>query len=215
MQPGDPLLRRAERGQPRDRATLTFSEVVFEDTAASLSVGGSACRSLSPNRVACARVGRLNSDVFVGLGQAEPEPTDDVLTTSPDGCVGPRGTAPRDCGVRALGGPGSDQLSGGDAGDRLEGGPGADQLDGGGGEDGLDGGGGSDLLTGGTGDDSLAGGTSSDRLDGGEGQDSAFWGQRAAPVRVTLDDSAPDGSAGEDDQLVSIEGAGGGRATTC
>jgi hypothetical protein len=75
---------------------------------------------------------------------------------------------------------------------------GDDRLAGGAEEDVLDGGAGADALDGGPGDDDLAGGPGADDLRGGDGTDRVrFPGPLAQ--RVTLDDVADDGGAGEGD----------------
>lgn len=110
---------------------------------------------------------------------------------------------------------GDDDLVGGEGRDRLAGGPGRDvlrgdgqddELDGGADDDALDGGPQRDLLHGGDGDDLLDGGPGSatlDDLSGGEGTDLVSYATRQAPVRVSLDDVADDGQAGERDDVRS------------
>ncbi len=110
------------------------------------------------------------------------------------------------------GGSGADALDGGPGDDRVNGGADADALTGGSGADRLDGAGGADTADGGTGDDSLAGGSSGDRLLGGEGTDRADYSAAPVPVRITLDDRADDGAAGNDFVAPDVERLLGGSA---
>ena len=127
------------------------------------------------------------------------------------------------------GGPGDDTLVGNEYSDGLDGGPGADVIRSGGGADGISGGPGRDLLEGGAGDDFLAVDDNphtrfspesartdyapeADRADGGPGVDLVSWWHTTHPVEVDLADPGPDGSAGEGDVVVAIEGVWGGRA---
>jgi hypothetical protein len=92
-------------------------------------------------------------------------------------------------------------LSGTPGADTLSGGPAADVLSGFAGDDRLRGGGGDDVLDGGPGNDDLA---------GGAGTDAASYGGAGA-VRVTIDDLADDGAAGEHDNVqVDVEDVYGG-----
>jgi hypothetical protein len=87
----------------------------------------------------------------------------------------------------------------------LAGTPGSDTLVGGPAADVLSGLGGDDRLSGGKGDDVLDGGPGNDDLAGGRGTDAASYGGAAA-VRVTIDDLADDGAAGEHDNVqVDVE----------
>jgi hypothetical protein len=120
---------------------------------------------------------------------------------------------------QAHGGQGADRLRGFGTGD---GGAGADTitgtrrpdfLSGGDGEDRLKGGGGDDLLSG---DEPRRGGYADDAvpaadvIDGGPGTDVAAY-ERGQAVTVDLSDPGPDGSPGEGDRLIGIEGAYGGK----
>ena len=69
---------------------------------------------------------------------------------------------------------------------------------------------GSQSLFGLEGDDFLQGGEGTDTLDGGPGRDLASYGERTQAVTVTLDGQDNDGIPGEDDRLLSIEGARAG-----
>ena len=93
-------------------------------------------------------------------------------------------TCPGADAAAVLGEEGDDRLSGGAEDDVLDGGPGADVLDGG------------------AGDDDLTGGAGADDLRGGEGTDRVrFPGPLAQ--RVSLDEVADDGGAGENDNARS------------
>jgi hypothetical protein len=96
-------------------------------------------------------------------------------------------------------------------------GPGNDTVFGGLAADNLDGGGGIDTLKGRAGDDRLFDGDTtaspdSDVLDGGSGNDRVEYWLRTAPVIVDLNAPNTAGQAGENDKLLSIEGAQGGSA---
>jgi Ca2+-binding RTX toxin-like protein len=106
-----------------------------------------------------------------------------------------------------LGGPGNDGASGYGGNDHLDGGPG---------DDGLTGGGGSDTVLGGEGTDKVSGegngkSVDADVVDGGPGYDTmeSEWTtvgrEGRGLVDVTLDGGAPDGYAGEGDDVRGIE----------
>jgi Ca2+-binding RTX toxin-like protein len=77
----------------------------------------------------------------------------------------------------------------------------------------LIGGNGNDTLTGGPGDDVLIGEGGSDTLTGRDGRDTADYSARTAPVSVSLDGSANDGEAGENDNVAGdVEILAGGSA---
>ena len=67
----------------------------------------------------------------------------------------------------------------------------------------LVGGNGNDTLTGGPGDDVLIGEAGADTLTGRDGRDTADYSARTAPVTVSLDGTAGDGEAGENDNVAS------------
>src|SRR3954454_344075 len=93
----------------------------------------------------------------------------------------------------------------------LSGDAGNDTLNGAEGSDSLSGGPGNDTLNGGDGFDFLDGGAGSDVLNGGAGQDTASYSGRTNPVNLSLDGSANDGEAGENDQIANdIESLDGG-----
>jgi Ca2+-binding RTX toxin-like protein len=105
------------------------------------------------------------------------------------------------------GGPGNDTVNGGAGNDRLDF-PGADPLE--------DQSAGADTLDGGDGNDQLYGGPASspeqpDTLVGGSGTDTADYGQRVAPLAVSLDGVPDDGEAGEGDNVApDVENVIGG-----
>jgi Ca2+-binding RTX toxin-like protein len=126
------------------------------------------------------------------------------------------------------GGGGSDTITGGDEHDEIWGAckwdPAdqcygfSDNINGGGGDDFLVGGNetpvfgiADDVIHGGPGDDSLEGGAGHDQLYGDGGTDIAFYGWRGKPVTATLDNTANDGAAGENDYIHhDVEGIQGG-----
>ncbi len=121
-------------------------------------------------------------------------------------------TAPAAAGgaCTEVGTAGADRLVGGAGNDVLCGLGGNDTLLGGGGADTLLGGGGRDTLSGGGGGDSLVGGTGADLLQGGTGTDTVSYADHSTPVTADLDGLADDGSAGERDQIQTVENLSGG-----
>jgi Ca2+-binding RTX toxin-like protein len=129
--------------------------------------------------------------------------------------------------VLAEGGAGSDTITGGNEKDEFWGAckfaPAdqcygfSDALNGGGGDDFLVGGSttpvfglAADTLHGGPGDDSLEGGYGPDQLWGDSGNDTVTYGFHPGPVTASLDDTANDGQAGENDYIHSdVEGIAG------
>lgn len=121
-----------------------------------------------------------------------------------------------------VGGDGDDLLGGGTGADRIDGSRGADLLVGRGGNDVLAGAAGADVLRGGLGDDTVLGGTEddaigtdpgADSLDGGAGFDAVSYGDRLAPVIITLDGVPNDGNLGEGDNVqATVERIGGSPA---
>lgn len=112
---------------------------------------------------------------------------------------------------RLSGGEGNDDLSGQAGEDTLTGGEGDDHIDGGIDSDSLDGGAGNDDLEGSDGDDVLVGGDGSDRLSGGAGSDLVSYAAQSAPLQLSIDDLANDGSDGERDDVRSdVEAVLGG-----
>ena len=93
----------------------------------------------------------------------------------------------------------------------IEGEDGNDVLAGGRGWNRIYGGPGNDTLTGGPNIDFLTGGTGADLLSGGGADDRVSYGDRTAPVSVTIDGVADDGEAGEADNVrPDVEYVGGG-----
>ena len=128
------------------------------------------------------------------------------------------GTGGRDvmCGLggrdRLRGNGGHDVVLGGGGGDLLQGKAGSDRLDGGPGNDRAFGGAGADDVRGGSGNDALGGGLGPDGLSGGSGRDIVVYGQRRAPVVVTIGAGANDGVASERDNVkADVESVQGGR----
>jgi Ca2+-binding RTX toxin-like protein len=154
--------------------------------------------------------GEAGDDVVVGGEQADRllgnDGEDDVQGQPGDDVVD--GGAGNDVltGDRPLGG-------GGVGNDFIFGGDGNDSITGEGGNDNLDGGRGNDHFFEDHRSDTSGGGA--DLLSGGAGVDEADYGFRTGAVRVSLDDKAGDGQAGEGDDVrtdvENVTGAGGGR----
>jgi Ca2+-binding RTX toxin-like protein len=116
------------------------------------------------------------------------------------------------------GGAGPDTITGNNRDNVLTGGAGIDTLSGGGGADrllgdfqGNSGTAFNDTLNGDAGDDSLLGGPGADDLNGGTGVDTADYSPDSTPVTVTVDGTADDGTAGENDNVkTDIEAVLGG-----
>lgn len=113
------------------------------------------------------------------------------------------------------GGNGADTISGGGENDLLVGNDQNDTLNGGDGDDDLRGGNQSDTLNGDAGDDLLWGGPHGDVVVGGAGEhDAADYRDYLSAVSVSLDGSANDGSAGENDNVQTDDVLGGPEADT-
>jgi Ca2+-binding RTX toxin-like protein len=120
----------------------------------------------------------------------------------------------------AMGGAGSDTITGNGVANTLQGGNGGDTLNGGGEDDRLIGDftfigapGAGDQLNGGTGDDVLSGGPAADDLDGAGGFDAADYTQIASPLAISINNVADDGTPGENDNVrTTIESVFGGSA---
>ena len=96
------------------------------------------------------------------------------------------------------------ELNGTDGDDTINGTPGADVILALAGNDSISAGGGADEIDGGPG---------ADDINGGQGTDAVLYGDRAAPVAVTLDGVANDGEAGESDNVhADVEEIYGGDA---
>ena len=102
-----------------------------------------------------------------------------------------------------------EKVIGGSGGDTLTGSAGVNTIAGGLGNDQLFGGDANDTLTGGDGDDTLDGENGADSLWGENGLDTATYAARSAAVTVTLDDTANDGVAGENDNVFTENILGG------
>jgi Ca2+-binding RTX toxin-like protein len=116
---------------------------------------------------------------------------------------------------RIVGGSAGDTLTGDDSFlNSLEGRGGPDDLHGAGGVDLLDGGNGTDTIQGGDGDDEVINGAAPDGADtvmGGSGSDLSSYQDRLNALKVSLDNVADDGQAGENDDVrTSIEKVIGG-----
>jgi Ca2+-binding RTX toxin-like protein len=112
-----------------------------------------------------------------------------------------------------LGATGTQTIVGGDGGDRITGVGDADSFAGGAGRDILRGGAGNDSLEGGAGRDTVDGGPGTDGISGGDGTDTVTYEDRAGnePVAISLDGTANDGAAGENDAVgADVEDAIGG-----
>jgi Ca2+-binding RTX toxin-like protein len=101
-------------------------------------------------------------------------------------------------GLKLIGGPGADVLTGGAGDDMLDGRKGGDILRGGAGDDELIGGRGRDLIGGEAGDDLLRGGKGGDRLQGGAGDDVIFGGKRGDRISGGTGDDELSGGRGRD-----------------
>jgi hypothetical protein len=125
--------------------------------------------------------------------------------------------------ARVTGGDGNDRLSAarkvseGGSGAFLSGGPGDDRLIGSGFDDELHGGGGRDELYGRGGPDRLIDGDTSesgpgpDLLHGGTNDDAVLYSSRSRGVVVDLASRGPQGEPGENDTVVDVESAAGGK----
>jgi Ca2+-binding RTX toxin-like protein len=198
----------------RDVVTVTIvgPNVVVTDTGlGGVTPDGADCTALTPQAVYCPL--------------DPPDPAPPAEPTLPIGFVDYDGDGGNDeitlsaalAGSDLEGGEGDDVLVGGELADDLEGEEGNDQVIGNGGDDSVEGMAGNDALSGGEGNDTLAGGGNNaetggtDVLDGGPGLDDAGF-FRSKPVTLTLDDVANDGFPGENDNLISVEGAATGSA---
>ncbi|HVT78262.1 MAG TPA: calcium-binding protein [Acidimicrobiales bacterium] len=139
--------------------------------------------------------------VSTGAGLAAPT-SNGLLLVNPPSCNGIAATIVATGGV-TNGTSGNDVIAGSPGSDIIDGGGGNDVICGYGGDDVLAGGDGNDAIFGGAGTDSVTGGPGSDNLDGGLGFDTVNLGGGVAPQRVSLDDVANDGVAGENDNVHS------------
>jgi hypothetical protein len=212
---------------------------IWQITDASATLTAAApCAQIDERNVSCPAVqgGRLEGAAFtLGDGDDTLDVDADTLISSGDvlsadgGPGNDRFAVANNHWVSVSGGGDDDDFSG--AGRQgadlssllMNGGPGNDRLDGssGSGPDFLDGGGGQDQLFGRDGNDWLSDGDRDDadaarvpgpdRLDGGAGDDGLSYEKRTAGVTVNLASDTPAGAAGENDVVVSVESARGGR----
>jgi Ca2+-binding RTX toxin-like protein len=184
---------------------LTAGVVTYRDVVAT---AGRGCAAVDPGTVRCVLTGgaeRVRVDATLRLGDGDDRatitPARELLVTVFGGDGNDIITSP---GITE-GGPGDDTLTGTDGDEGLAGGPGNDTLRGLGGNDGL------------VGDSEPQDGTTgcpcgNDLLDGGPGRDSVIYSARRAPLVIDLT-AGTAGQAGEQDRLVAIENAAGGRGT--
>ncbi|HEX8912949.1 MAG TPA: calcium-binding protein, partial [Humisphaera sp.] len=108
-------------------------------------------------------------------------------------------------------GGGNDVIFGGDGDDTIDAGAGNDTVFAGAGNDFIYGKAGDDFIMGEAGDDFIDGDVGADRISGGLGLDTAAYHMRTKDLRVTLDDTADDGEAGEfDNVMADVESVLGG-----
>ena len=153
---------------------------------------GPGCVAVSPREVECDHPAAGEVD-FVGSYQFE-------------NLVRLQFAPPR--GFSGLGGASDDQFFGQSSNDRFQGNAGDDELHGRGGEDDLSAWDGADRLFGGSGNDSLEldsleSPDEPDEVSGGHGVDQVRYGSTDETLRVSLNDIADDGVAGEHDNVLS------------
>ena len=196
--------------------------IVVRDPGAVIDPGRGGCERVEPHVARCpVPAGSFNVAVTIRAGDGDDEP---VLRPSGSTSFLVYGEAGADrldaaalFSVLLDGGDGDDVLTGASDNGTLQGGEGDDRLQGGAGSDTMAGGAGDDVLVGGPGRDVLAGegrpgeAVGDDVLDGGPDSDRVSYAQREDPVSVDLADPAPDGGAGESDQVRAIEDVTGGR----
>lgn len=162
---------------------------------------GAGCRSIDAHTAECSNPDGSSRFSYLYAARVLTGDGDDLVRSSKDvvpGIAGP--TALRGPQILVDAGAGDDRLEGGANGDELNGG--------GGGHDTLIGGGNNDLLI----DGDTTGAADSDELDGGDDRDTISYAGRTAPVVVDLDNSAPEGEAGEGDSVGNVENVTGGSA---
>ncbi|MEA2448120.1 MAG: hypothetical protein QOG63_52 [Thermoleophilaceae bacterium] len=138
--------------------------------------------------------GGAGADTITSSGTMLGGPGADTLTVRP-------GTQP------GQGGP--QRLEGGTGDDRLVGGPNDEILLGDAGHDRIEAGAGDDVMFG---DDLVEHTVESDYLDGGPGSDTVDFFDRRTPVTFDLSDDQPEGVAGENETILSVENVVGGAA---
>lgn len=225
---------RASAGEANrvSRAEPGGGESLIRDDGATLGAGPG-CRQVDEHTVACpartlfVETGDRDDDVVLSAGFVKLGDGDDRFEGSFASVAGDGGNdVLTSSGSPALqGGPGNDRVTltgrrpGGEA--LLTGDEGDDVLVGSAGNETLSGGTGSDAIDAGAGDDILSNDTRAtngtctpeqDRLLGGAGTDLVSYVCHKTPITVDLTDPGPDGAAGENDVLVSIESVLGGQA---
>ena len=177
-----------------NRLTVTAAEgparLIFRDSGAAITPGTGCAGGGEPGvAVECAMPGAqvvAGATLFVALDDGD---------DSVDASLLPRPFASGSLAPEFRGGAGSDTILGGEGVDKIV--PGA----------------GDDRAFGARGDDYLVADPTPDGTDlikGGEGRDFASYGGRIAPVKLTIAGSANDGTSGEGDSLVGVEGLAGG-----
>ncbi|MFC4069635.1 calcium-binding protein [Actinoplanes subglobosus] len=174
----------------------TYIAVVSDD--AGQVVPGTGCEAVDRYQIVCDAPAITRIEVSSGAGN-DRVVTDVTIPVTVHGGDGDDQLTDRAGGNELSGDTGSDWLYGGAGDDRLSGGDGGDQIHGEAGDDTMDGGAGTDFFVAGFDLDGT------DVLRGGDGDDYADYSRRSAPVTVTLDGIADDGSAGENDVLSGIE----------
>ena len=172
-------------GEINDVSIVEAPEGVFTitDLNAAITPQTAECASIASNAVRCA------------FGPEEQEEAE-VVVFAKDGADSVDVVS---YGAFVAGGPGPDTLSGTRHAQTLSGGLGDDRLVGRSGTQELNGGQGADSLEGGLGDDTLEGGAGTDVIAGGPGNDIVAYTDHRAPVKITFDGRANDGSVGEND----------------
>jgi Ca2+-binding RTX toxin-like protein len=214
----DPSFIEVDGDAGKNTISLSYAGNDVAITDGSGITAGSHCAQVNPTEVTCpsadgslvvANGGDDTVDAQMSLhADVEAGPGDDTVTTAGD-ITGDEGSdvltgSDTSFGQLIDGGPGDDTLSGGAVGDRLIGGTGKDTLDGGPGDDKLDGD-----------EPASPDALEQDTIEGGDGRDLLDWSSRNAAVSVNLADPAPDGAAGESDQIRNVEdvSAGAGNDT--
>jgi Ca2+-binding RTX toxin-like protein len=171
----------AAAGKANDVTVTRDSTAVVVHDAGDAVRAGNGCTAVDANTVRCPDP---ISVLSVKLGDGDDEAVNSTAII-----------------VQALGGPGSDRLTGGSAGDILFGELGADTVDGGGGDDFMD-----EAQT--TADTNSL---DADTYIGGAGTDSVTYARSTTPVAVDLDGVADDGRTGEGDNVhADVEKVTGG-----
>lgn len=202
---GDSAAYVADPGEINDvTASGKPPSVTIHDAGAEITLGdGGICKLLDAHTARC----RSDYGLEVYLGDR-----DDRARATPGAQVD-----------EMHGEEGVDELHASDDGTRLSGGPGADLIEGGPGPDYVQAGGGADRIFGGAGNDTISGDGNdvgeavartpgSDAIDGGPGRDMVRYAARRHPVTIDLRRTTGFGERGEDDHVVGVEDAWGGRA---